>query len=352
MIRFAWVQARTQTLVVAAALLALAAVAIPTGTQLSHLSASTVAHCRTSCDLARNQFLSHQHFMQRALDVISRIAPPLIGIFWGAPLLARELETGTHRLVWTQSMTRTRWLLTKLALLGAVVVLLSTLLTVTVSWWYRSLDLVGSNRYDLFDRRDVVPVAYAVFAFAAGVLVGAIVRRVVPAMGLTLVVYVLVAVGSALWVRPHLLTPHHATVALTGSHVGIETQDRGQSVTLIGHAGGPQGSWTISSRLRDSAGHQPTSTQMAAWVHEHCPALVAMPLPPPPEGGHRGVRSVVGVDPARECIASAAGSFHLAVTYLPADRYWTLQWVESAELLGLALLAGGGSWWWVTRRTR
>ena len=49
----------------------------------------------------------------------SRVAPALIGVFWGAPLVARELEAGTHRLVWTQSVTRTRWLATKLGLTAA-----------------------------------------------------------------------------------------------------------------------------------------------------------------------------------------------------------------------------------------
>ena len=38
--------------------------------------------------------------------------------FWGAPLVTRELEAGTHRLVWNQSVTRTRWLATKLGLIG------------------------------------------------------------------------------------------------------------------------------------------------------------------------------------------------------------------------------------------
>jgi hypothetical protein len=169
-------------------------------------------------------------------------------------------------------------------------------------------------------------------------------------MGLTLVVYVLVAVASALWVRPHLLTPHHTTIALNAGHVGIETQDQGQSVHLIADGEGPPGSWTISSRLLDTAGHHPSSTQLAAWVHEHCPALAAMPVPQPRPGEH--VARVLGPDVGRDCIDSANSSYHVAVTYLPADRYWTLQWLESGELLALALLAGGGSWWWVTRRTR
>ena len=46
------------------------------------------------------------------------IAPAIIGIFWGAPLIARELDAGTFRLTWNQSITRTRWLTVKLTLIG------------------------------------------------------------------------------------------------------------------------------------------------------------------------------------------------------------------------------------------
>src|SRR5262245_11880941 len=46
------------------------------------------------------------------------LVPALIGAFWGAPLVARELETGTHRLVWNQSVPRRRWLAVKLTVLG------------------------------------------------------------------------------------------------------------------------------------------------------------------------------------------------------------------------------------------
>ena len=44
--------------------------------------------------------------------------PAVIGAFWGAPLISRELEAGTFRLAWNQSVTRTRWTLVKLALVG------------------------------------------------------------------------------------------------------------------------------------------------------------------------------------------------------------------------------------------
>ena len=75
MTRFAWLQSRTQTLTIAAALAALAIAAAITGIQLSHLYNGLVAHCHTGCDLAVNQFLSHDQFRDHALDLLARIAP-------------------------------------------------------------------------------------------------------------------------------------------------------------------------------------------------------------------------------------------------------------------------------------
>lgn len=196
MIRFAWLQTRTQLLLVAAALAALAIVAAVTGIELAHLHHSLVTQCRGGCDLGVTRFLSHQQFLQRALGPLVDVVPALIGIFWGAPLLARELETGTYRLAWTQSVTRRRWLLTKLGVLGLAAAVVAGLLTLTITWWYRSLDAVDANEWSVFDRRDIVPIGYAVFAFGVGVLLGAVIRRVLPAMAGTLGVFVVVRIAS------------------------------------------------------------------------------------------------------------------------------------------------------------
>jgi len=83
-IRFVWLQSRTQTLITAAALAALAVAAAITGIQLSHLYSSLVAHCQSGCDHSTSQFFSHDRFMDHALDLLAQIAPALIGIFWGA----------------------------------------------------------------------------------------------------------------------------------------------------------------------------------------------------------------------------------------------------------------------------
>jgi ABC-type transport system involved in multi-copper enzyme maturation permease subunit len=349
--RFVWLQSRTQTLITAAALAALAVAAAITGIQLSHLYSSLVAHCQTGCGLATSQFLSHDRFMDHALDLLAQIAPALIGIFWGAPLVTRELETGTYQLAWTQSVSRSRWLVTKLAVVGFAAVTLAGLLTLTITWWYRALDLVGTNPYAVFDRRDIAPIGYAAFAFASGALIGAVIRRTLPAMATTLVLYVVARIATTFWVRPHLLSPITKTTPLLSTDqfdIGIRGSPNGPIVHLVAQGSGPANSWTLSSHVVNSSGHIPSQAELSAFVHQYCPTIE---LPPTaPVSGH----TVSGAaDPAalEGCRAQMARMFHLVVSYQPADRYWTFQWLETGVFFVLALLAAAGCYWWVTRRT-
>lgn len=345
MIRFAWLQSRHQTLIVAAALAALAVAAAITGIHLAHLYNTLVAHCQTGCGVATDQFLSHDRLLQQALNVLTQLAPALFGIFWGAPLISREFETGTYRLAWTQTVTRSRWLLTKLGVIGLGTVGLATLLTITVTWWYRALDAVGTNQYAVFDRRDIAPVAYALFGFAVGALIGVLLRRTVPAMAATLAVFVGARIAMTFWVRPHLLAPvQHTTSLLDADGFGFESSN-GSPITLVAQASGPANSWTLSSHLLTTSGHVPTSGELAAFLHRHCPNIG-----PPPGTGPSGHR-LADPEVFRACQAQASRAYKVLVTYQPANRYWALQWLEAGIFVALALLAGAGCYWWVTRRT-
>ena len=349
MTRFAWLQSRTQTVVVAVALAGLAVAAAITGVHLSHLYSTLVAHCTTGCDFATAQFLSHDSFFDHLLDLLALVAPALIGVFWGAPLLAREYETGTYRLAWTQSVSRRRWLLTKLAFVGLVTVAVAAVLTLTVTWWYRAFDHVGANQYDVYDRRSIVPIGYALFAFALGALAGAVLRRTVPAMAVTLAGFVFVRVGVALWVRPHLLPPLHRVLPLGGGpEIGFASREGSGVVALVAKAAGPPNAWTLSSHMVTSSGHVATYADRVAFVREHCPLIA---VPPKPTGS--GVaRAPAGLDAAmRSCTSAAQHTFHMVVTYQPAGRYWTLQWLETGIYLVLAMLAAAGCYWWVVRRS-
>ena len=341
MIRFAWLQSRTQTLTAAALVGALAVVAAITGIQLSHLSTSLVAHCHAGCHLATTQFESHDHFMANALDLLALVAPALIGIFWGAPLLARELETGTYRLAWTQSVSRSRWLVTKIAVVGLLSVTAAALLTLTITWWYRALDTVSANQYDIFDRRDIAPIAYAAFAFASGALIGAVIRRTLPAMATSLGVYAFARITTTIWIRPHLLSPTQEMMSLqSGGDLGITVNGtaNGPVVHLAAHGSGPANSWTLSSHVVTKSGQVPSPAQLAAFVDQYCSTVGATALTGPSTG-------------PQACITHATKTFRLLVTYQPANRYWTFQWLESGIFLAAAIVAAIGCYWWVTRHT-
>jgi hypothetical protein len=348
MTRFAWLQSRTQTLTTLAALAALAAVAAVTGIRLSHLYDSLVVPCAATgdCGLASGQFAAHYTWLQRGLEILLRVAPAIVGIFWGAPLLARELETGTYRLAWTQGVTRSRWLATKLLLVGASAVAATGLLTLTTTWWFRAVDTVGTNQWDVFDRRNLVPVAYAVFAFGLGAFLGTVIRRTLPAMAATLGIFAFTRIAVTAWVRPHLIAPLHKTMSLlTAGRFGFTATTSG-NIDLVADGAGIPDAWVQSTQIVTSSGHAASVADRAAFIRDYCPTIAHLPAAPPGQGG-----AVAGDPSAFEtCRQQAARVFHLAVSYQPAGRYWTFQWLEAAIYVALALVAVTGCYWWVTRR--
>ena len=199
-----WRQFRAQAIVAAAALAVVAIAQAVTGPHLAHLFASSgVATCQAhgTCGTDVTAFMDQLKsagdtvvfFLSNAL---LGVTPALIGIFWGAPLIAREIEAGTFRLAWSQSVTRLRWLAVKLGLIGLASMATVALLSFMVTWWASPIDranglpdgrngTTGLNHFspELFLARGIAPIGYAAFAFALGVTAGLLLRRTVPAMG-------------------------------------------------------------------------------------------------------------------------------------------------------------------------
>ena len=117
-------------------------------------------------------------------------------MFWGAPLIAREIETGTYRLAWTQSVSRMRWITTKLALVLAVTATATLALGLLAAWSFQPLIPVLGNRFrgGWFDVQGVIPAAYMLFALALGACIGAVWRKTIPAMAATIVGYAAVRI--------------------------------------------------------------------------------------------------------------------------------------------------------------
>jgi hypothetical protein len=349
-IRLTWRQFRTQAAAAFAALATLAIVLAITGPHLAHLyDASGIATCKapSNCDALKSTFLSHDKLLHNLLGPLLLAVPALLGIFWGAPLVARELEAGTYRLAWTQSVTRTRWLGVKVVLLGLASIAVAGLFSLMITWWSSPVDHANMNRFapGAFDERGIVAIGYAAFAFALGLTVGALIRRTVPAMATTLFAFVGARLAITYWVRPHLMTPAHTTAGFgAASNLGFEASGP-SGVTFV--AGPPHipNAWVYSDRIVDKAGR--AATNLHAFLLKACPDIGTTPSSIPP-----GTRARSPANPAtfQACIAKLSAKFHETVTYQPAGRYWTFQSYETAIFLLLALILTGISFWWIRRR--
>jgi hypothetical protein len=362
MIRLTWRQFRASAIVAFAALVLVAALAALTGPGLAHQYAATMAGCRSSgdCSAATQAFLRTDSALRTAFDTLVTVVPGLLGVFWGAPLIAREIEAGTFPLVWTQSVTRTRWLVVKFVVVGLAGMLVAGLLSLIVTWWASPLDRAGAAVYGTFGSRDLAPVGYAAFAFALGVTAGLLIRRTVPSMAVTLFAFVVVRVGTTFGIRPRIIGPAHQALALDPASTGFGSEtspsimlnslfNGGQSSALDPATPVRPNAWIYSTRVVDGSGHDLT----IAVLNADCPGVANSG-----GGGGGGAPAVSGHVPApvarqeqaHACVSKVGATYHELVTYQPANRYWTFQWYELAIYGVAALLLGAFCVWWVRRR--
>ncbi|HEY3555849.1 MAG TPA: ABC transporter permease [Kribbella sp.] len=348
MIWLTWRQFRVQFLVVASVILAAAIVLALTGPGLAD-------------DYRRltTQFIQNLGFqrLDPLLYVVGQVllyaVPPVIGAFWGAPLIARELETGTHRLVWSQSIGRQRWLAGKLAFTGLTAIAITGLLSLAVTWWADPIDDAisagqDSNTYlprmfpPIFSARGLVPVGYAAFAFALGVAVGLTVRRTVAALAITLAAVILVQVVTPSLIRPHLLAPTESYLTVSQDNIrGFGMSGPNGTVKQIEVASGAVGAWKFYDRTVDKNGKSVSS--LPNWVIDCAPAA------PPPGNGTVSFQGNVSPKAAACYQRLADEGYRQRLKYFTANRFWDLQWREFGFFLALALLLTGFSFWRIRR---
>ena len=204
----AWVTWRQHRFALAGVAVLLGALAVYlwlAGLQLHHAYAAALLHPASSLACAmtcHRQLQRHDQIM--SYGYVLQAVPALIGAFVGAPVLARELETGTFRYAWTQGFGRWRWTLAKLVLLAVVVAAAAGAFSVLFSWYYQPFFAAGYHRSlrvvplapALFDLRGVAFAAWTLAAFAIGGLAGMLIRRVVPAIAATLAAYAGLALAT------------------------------------------------------------------------------------------------------------------------------------------------------------
>jgi ABC-2 family transporter protein len=340
MIWFTWRQFRAQAVVAAAVLAVLAVVLLVSGLNLAAAyNSAGLGSCHLNCGPAASQWLStlrggsYDKLFDAGIAVMY-LAPALIGLFWGAPLIARELETGTYRLAWNQSVTRGRWTLVKVGVGGLASVAVAGLLSLMITWWASPIDSAGSysgsglvgNRMEplVFAVRGVAPLGYAAFAFTLGVTLGVLLRRTIPAMALTLLLFAAVQFLMPAFIRPHLLPPDQASAPLNPNNTAELMINQNNQMTVLGNATIP-GAWLLSNNTVTPAGRGFTGP---------APAACSSPTAP--------------VSACTKWLATQ----HLrqVVTYQPASRFWPLQWTETAIYLAASAGLGGICVWRIRRK--
>jgi hypothetical protein len=337
-----WRQFRPQAIAAAAVLAVLAVVLLVSGLSLAHLyNTSGVAAClaQHDCESVASGFLRQARSgsydkLHGIAAAIVLLAPAIIGMFWGAPLITREIETGTFRLAWNQSVSRYRWIGVKLGVIGLASMAAAAMATLMVTWWAapinRAVVLAGSaspttvTRFTpaAFAASGVVPVGYAAFAFALGVTAGVLVRRTVPAMAVTLAGFAAIQLAWPTWIRPHLIAPVHAVLAL--GKVSLGGFGTGPANGLFLSVGSKGDGWILSSHAANAAGHVVSRVPAGCSTQTGGPAAFLACL------ARKGVR--------------------VAVTYQPGSRYWMFQWYETAIFLVIAAVLAAFCYWRVSRR--
>jgi hypothetical protein len=319
-----WRQYRLQWAIALALLAAFAAVELIDGfhmasqwhTLLTTCPAATAAQAGPPCLGGKIVSVIGNDFR-----ILSVMVPAILGIFWGAPLIAHEMEAGTTTFAWTQGITRTRWLVAKVGILLLSAAVWAGAVSALVTWWSGPQNAQTANAFqpNYFDTQGTVPIGYAVFAMALGITAGVLFRRTLPAIAVTLGGFI----GVRLWfdasIRPHLMTPVTTITSLTSTW-------------------SPSGSsWQLGSATLNAAGQNVSSGGSASTMVDgpvafstSVPAACQKVVNAPSVGGPPNA------DPLLSCLNKLG--FRQLTTYQPASRYWDFQGIETGIYVAVAVV--------------
>jgi hypothetical protein len=317
----AWRSQRLQ-LLVCVGVVALVAIglAITGADYRSALIASNHA-CRLAsspaCSLADLHLASAGHWSASGPYVLA-ILPAALGLVLGTPIVAREIEQGTNRLAWTQSIGRTRWLAIKLCVAGLVVAAALAALDPLLAWWHvaeaRGPEILPGS----FSITGFVDVGYALFAFMLGAALGSLIRRTGWAMTAGVPLFVIFRTFAI------DLLPHLAPVVTT--RAGGPTEVSG-SANSLAYTLNFNGGWTINSGYVPNGRSSPGPGQNWDTGFDELGSSLK-----------RCVDSSGQITQSSWNRCAENLKLHYVTQYQPWSHYWALQIAETAVLVGAALL--------------
>jgi hypothetical protein len=255
--------------------------------------------------------------MGNTILIFMQLAPALIGAFAGAPVLARELETGTFRYAWTQSFGRERWTIAKLVLLAVAITAAAGAFSQVFIWFFRPF-LTQEGLNDLgslvFTTHGIVFAAWTLAAFIIGAFLGMLIRRILPAMAATLGAYFGLYMLAWLFLRKHYLP------ALVTSNVNVGFN-------------GPtaaRGPWVLGASYTGPGG-KPANMSVVNQI----------------TGQFRQVHGGPSDGPVPGLAKHGITQWW---SYIPVTRFWPMQFIEAGWLLALSVLLAAATVWLVRRR--
>jgi hypothetical protein len=305
-----WRLQRTETLIAVGILALLAALLIPTGIQMANAYhqdglAACVSINPSKPVLCGNELGDFQQRFQSLTTLANwfTLIPGLIGVLLAAPFIF-DLENGTYRLAWTQSITRGRWLLGKLGLPVAAAAVAAGALILLFTWW-RAPNVHINGRLDTgnYDTTGTVVIGYTLFALALALALGAIWRRAAASLTVAFVGYFALRIFVDYWLRDQLVAPLKAT------YKGAQEP----SFLYNAH---------VLSMDGNVNGHQFSTASGGGFLGGHAQAAA-------PDISH--------------------AIFH--VVYQPKSHFWPLQLTETGLFVGLAAVLILFAAWWTKKRT-
>jgi hypothetical protein len=238
-------------------------------------------------------------------------------------MLARELETGTFRYARTQGFGRQRQTIARLVLLAVAITATAGAFSLAFTWFFQPFLAEGDMTAlsaSVFVTRGIAFAAWTLAAFTIGAFAGMLIRRVIPAMAVTLGAYLGLDLLTWLFLRPHY------PLALVTSNPGLFD---GPSLF-----NGPRAShfpWMLSTWWTGPGG-KPASQAVVNRV------LALFP--------HNGAPRV------QETPAQAFAQHGITQwwRYIPVSRFWPMQFIEAGRLLALSVLLIAATVWLVRRR--
>jgi hypothetical protein len=296
MIWVTWRQHRTQAIACAAIFCLLAIVAIPIGLWMrSTFSSDGLTAClaRSGGADCQGAIASFTHKFSSGLTAgmsVSMLAiPAFLGAIMGPLLLGRELEQGTWRLAWSQTVPRTRWLVIKLVLVTGGLVVFGAAMSLMAGWFLGPLDQVSGRLQFESNAQGVVFTCSLLCSFGLGVLAGLLLRNTIGAMVVTYIAWEIISLPVLLTSIGPLRIPGPATMRVPCPN-GCPGASTGAVFPVTGHLGDQVLTLTRS-------------------------------------GGE------------------------LIVTYVPASRFWPMQFIAGGWYLAVAATAVAAAIWLLNRRT-